>query len=85
MGQEYRFAHVERLAGFGECIWLARLERGLSLTSAAELSGVDKNSLHRIEVGRQLPQPPTIKKLSSFYGIPVRDLLDRPVDREAAV
>ena len=84
---EYKFAHEERLASFGERVWEARVERGLSISQAAELAGVDRNTLHKIEVGRQVPQPPTIKKLSSFYGIPVRDLLDQPVGglRKAAV
>src|SRR5215210_7900795 len=56
-----------------------RAERGLTLRGAEELTGVDKDTLSKIERGLRHPYDVTLSKLAKGYGVPVEDLLEEPV------
>jgi transcriptional regulator with XRE-family HTH domain len=55
-----------------------RAERGLTLREAEQLTGVDKDTLSKIERGLRHPFDVTLSKLAKGYGIPVEDLLEEP-------
>jgi transcriptional regulator with XRE-family HTH domain len=55
-----------------------RAERGLTLREAEELTGVDKDTLSKIERGLRHPYDVTLSKLAKGYGVPVEDLLEEP-------
>jgi transcriptional regulator with XRE-family HTH domain len=56
-----------------------RAERGLTLRDAERLTGVDKDTLSKIERGRRDPQDITLAKIAKGYGVPVEELLEEPV------
>jgi transcriptional regulator with XRE-family HTH domain len=56
-----------------------RAERGLTLREAEQLTGVDKDTLSKIERGLRHPYDVTLSKLAKGYGVPVEDLLEEPV------
>ena len=56
-----------------------RAERGLTLREAEELTGVDKDTLSKIERGLRRPYDMTLSKLAKGYGVPVEELLEEPV------
>jgi transcriptional regulator with XRE-family HTH domain len=56
-----------------------RAERGLTLRGAEELTGVDKDTLSKIERGLRHPYDVTLSKLAKGYGVPVEELLEEPV------
>jgi len=56
-----------------------RAERGLTLRGAEELTGVDKDTLSKIERGLRHPYDVTLSKLARGYKVPVEDLLEEPV------
>jgi transcriptional regulator with XRE-family HTH domain len=56
-----------------------RAERGLTLREAEELTGVDKDTLSKIERGLRRPYDVTLSKLAKGYGVPVEELLEEPV------
>ncbi len=53
-----------------------RAERGLTLREAEELTGVDKDTLSKIERGLRRPYDVTLSKLAKGYGVPVEELLE---------
>jgi transcriptional regulator with XRE-family HTH domain len=53
-----------------------RVERGLTLREAEELTGVDKDTLSKIERGLRHPYDVTLSKLAKGYGVPVEELLE---------
>jgi transcriptional regulator with XRE-family HTH domain len=53
-----------------------RAQRGLSLTDAAELAGIQRQTLAKLERGGTRPHDVTLSKLAKGYGIDVEDLLD---------
>ena len=53
-----------------------RAERGLTLREAEELTGVDKDTLSKIERGLRHPYDVTLSKLAKGYGVPVEELLE---------
>ena len=55
-----------------------RAERGLTLREAEQLTGVDKDTLSKIERGLRHPYDVTLSKLAKGYGVPVEDLLEEP-------
>ena len=59
-----------------------RAERGLTLREAEQLTGVDKDTLSKIERGLRRPYDVTLSKLAKGYGVPVEELLeaDSPQD-----
>jgi transcriptional regulator with XRE-family HTH domain len=60
-----------------------RLNRGLSLTAAADAMGVPMNVLSRAERREGLPHPVNAKQIADFYGYKVTDIW--PVTAEAGV
>ncbi len=56
-----------------------RVERGLTLRDAEQLTGVDKDTLSKIERGMRHPQDVTLAKIAKGYGVPVEELLEEPV------
>ena len=51
-----------------------RLNRGLSLTAAAEQISVPLNVLSRAEAGEGRPHPANALKIADFYGYKVTDI-----------
>jgi transcriptional regulator with XRE-family HTH domain len=56
-----------------------RAERGLTLRDAEHLTGVDKDTLSKLERGLRHPQDVTLAKIAKGYGVPVAELLEEPV------
>jgi transcriptional regulator with XRE-family HTH domain len=56
-----------------------RAEHGLTLREAEQLTGVDKDTLSKIERGLRYPYDVTLSKLARGYEVPVEDLLDKPL------
>jgi transcriptional regulator with XRE-family HTH domain len=56
-----------------------RAERGLTLREAEQLTGVDKDTLSKIERGLRHPYDVTLSKLARGYEVPVEDLLEERV------
>jgi transcriptional regulator with XRE-family HTH domain len=59
-----------------------RAERGLTLREAEELTGVDKDTLSKIERGLRHPYDVTLSKLAKGYGVPVEELLEADSPRD---
>ena len=55
-----------------------RAERGLTLREAAQRTGVDKDTLSKLERGIRHPHDVTISRLAKGYGVPVEELLEEP-------
>jgi transcriptional regulator with XRE-family HTH domain len=58
---------------------VARLERGLTLRKAAEVTGVDKATISAIERNQRSPYDVTLARLAKGYGVSIADLLEDPV------
>lgn len=54
----------------------ARKERGLSQDALAHTSGVDKNTLVRIELGTRYVKVEHLRAISKALNVPMRELLD---------
>ena len=54
---------------------ILRARRGLSMTDAAELAGVQRQTLARLERGEAKPHDHTLWKIARAYGVDVADLL----------
>ena len=52
-----------------------REERGLTQKEAAELAGVSRLTLYRLESGKQAPYMPTVTKIARAYGVPLEELV----------
>ena len=53
-----------------------RAERGLTLREAAQQTGVDKDTLSKLERGIRHPHDVTISRLAKGYDVPVEELLE---------
>ena len=64
-----------------------RKNRGLTQVELAEILKYSDKSVSKWETGETLPSIETLVHLSDFYGVPVDDLLRKPVDvnKEVAV
>jgi transcriptional regulator with XRE-family HTH domain len=51
-----------------------RAKQGLTLRELAQQSGVDANTINKIENGRRRPQRNTAHKIANALGVPVEDL-----------
>ena len=56
---------------------LRRLRGRMGLREAHRISSVSASMLSQIENGSKRPGPRTLRKLATFYGVAVRDLLAR--------
>jgi transcriptional regulator with XRE-family HTH domain len=57
---------------------LLRAERGLTLRQAEKRTGVDKDTLSKLERGVRHPYDITLSKIAHGYGVPVEELLGEP-------
>jgi transcriptional regulator with XRE-family HTH domain len=55
-----------------------RAERGFTLREAERLTGVDKDTLSKLERGLRYPHDVTLSRIAKGYGIPVEELLEEP-------
>ena len=53
-----------------------REERALTQKEAAELAGVSRLTLYRLESGKQAPYMPTVTKIARAYGVSVEELVE---------
>ncbi len=58
-----------------------RERRALSLRELSALSGVNYNSIWRIEAGRTGAQPRTVRRLAAALSVEPEELVKRGVDR----
>jgi len=58
-----------------ERLRVLRARKGLSLTEAAELTGVTRDTISGLERGKRHPYSPTLSKLARGYGVPVEELM----------
>jgi transcriptional regulator with XRE-family HTH domain len=56
-----------------------RAERGLTLRDAERLTGVDKDTLSKIERGVRHPQDVTLARIAKGYEVLVEELIEEPV------
>lgn len=61
-----------------------RVWAGMSQEDLAELSGVGRNTISRLENGHQPARPSTAKKLADALGRTPRDLMDYELVRVAS-
>lgn len=66
------------LASLGDCLRATRELRGLTLEQAAELSGLSKSHLSRLESSERQPSVASLLALSDAYGVPVGVLFGEP-------
>jgi len=59
-----------------------RAQRGLSLTDAAELAGIQRQTLAKLERGEARAHDVTLSKLAKGYGIPVEVLLEGEIQEK---
>ena len=59
----------------GQRLRTLRLKAGLTQVALAESSGVDANTIARLERGEHTPSNPTLKKLAEALGVKVSDIL----------
>ena len=52
-----------------------RRERALSLSDLAEMAKLSRVTINRIENGKQIPMPKTIRKLAKALNIKVEELM----------
>ncbi len=64
-----------------ERLRVLRERRALSLRELSALSGVNYNSIWRIEAGRTGAQPRTVRRLSAALGVEPEELVKSRVDR----
>jgi len=57
---------------------LARVEKGLTMREAAEVTGVDKVTIGAVERGQRKPHDLTLSRLAKGYGVPLSQLLEDP-------
>jgi transcriptional regulator with XRE-family HTH domain len=59
------------MTSIGECLRATREQQGLTLEQAAELSGLSKSHLSRLESSERQPSVAALLALSSAFGVPV--------------
>lgn len=65
------------MENIGERVRQARLLRGYSQTDLARVSGVHKDTISTIELGKHTPHPSTQRRLAEGLGIEVAELLGK--------
>lgn len=59
-----------------ERLRVLRAQRGLSLTEASEMLGVNRHTLRDLELGKREPYGPTMRKIAAGYNVPTARLLE---------
>lgn len=72
-------------AVLGENVKRLRTQRGYSLDVLAGLSGVGRQTLGQIEIGRNVPSVGTLWKIARAFDVPFATLLDRPANQATSV
>ena len=62
----------------GKLIKKLREQRALSLTDLAQIAGLNRVTINRIENGKQKPMPRTIRKLAEALQVKVEELILSP-------
>ena len=62
--------------GLSKRLRVFRAERGLTISQAAQLAGVTRETLRELELGRRNAQEATLAKIAGAYGVPVAELLE---------
>lgn len=58
----------------------ARVNKGLTQVKAAELIGINVDTLSNYERGKSFPDVPIIKRIEEVYGVPYNDLIFLPTN-----
>ncbi|MBE4735668.1 helix-turn-helix domain-containing protein [Streptomyces caniscabiei] len=66
---------LERRRAIGDHIRAARLASGLTQEKLADLSGMDRQSINRIEQGHQAAIIDNLIRISDALGVPLADLV----------
>jgi transcriptional regulator with XRE-family HTH domain len=66
------------LDGVGQRLRAVRTQRGLTLTEAAERTGISKSTLSRLENGQRRPSLELLLPLAHLYRVPIDDLAGAP-------
>jgi transcriptional regulator with XRE-family HTH domain len=66
------------LAHVGERLKRVREHRGITLTALAQLTGISKSTLSRLETGQRRPTLELLLALSTAYRVPLDDLVAAP-------
>lgn len=74
-------AHTQRNLEQAEQIFDLRTELGWSQTELARRAGVDVKTINRLEGGRTTPNLITLRKIARALGVPVRDLINQPEEK----
>ncbi len=69
---------AEALDQVGPRLRRVREQRGLTLTQAAEHTGISKSTLSRLETGQRRPSLELLLPLSRVYRVPIDDLVGAP-------
>ena len=65
------------LTPLGRLLRGARLTRDLNLAQASMGMGMRTTTLGRYERGENVPEVANMRKLASFYGIPMKEIFDK--------
>src|SRR5580704_2262451 len=68
------------LTSIGDCLRATREHHGLTLEQAAELSGISKSHLSRLESSERQPSVSSLLTLSATYGVPIGALFGENID-----
>lgn len=68
----------ETLAAVGPRIRAVRAQRGLTLTAVADVTGISKSTLSRLESGLRRPSLELLIPLSKTYRVPLDELVGAP-------
>lgn len=66
------------LGGVGKRLRSVRAQRGMTLTVVADLTGISKSTLSRLENGQRRPTLELLLALSGTYRVPLDDLVGAP-------
>ena len=65
------------MQSLGQRLRNERLNKNLSQTQLADYLYLDRTSISKYETGKQIPETPTLEKLSEFFGVSIDYLLGK--------
>lgn len=71
-------AVAQALGAVGPRLRRVREQRGFTLTSVADLTGLSKSTLSRLETGQRRPSLELLLPLAQVYRVPIDDLVGAP-------
>jgi transcriptional regulator with XRE-family HTH domain len=75
---DVRAAITEALDGVGSRLKRLRTQRGVTLTRVADMTGISKSTLSRLENGERRPSLELLLPLAHAYRVPLDDLVGAP-------